>query len=240
MEKPRILTLDSDFSSKNAFIVHGHDIEPVNELKAMLKDFGLNPIVLHEKASGGLTLAEKLEKYAGDVGFTFVILTPDDVGCEKTIIEKMKFHAAISRIGDFRVLLNKLKPRARQNVIFEMGYFWGLLRRRRVCCLLKEDVERPSDIEGIVYVPFKDSLDECRDTIIRELKEAEKTGFDILSVKGQREQPRNDLMKLLHDELEDIKLKTFVEWDERLNTEVWDSTKSSGQLTLLHPEEVRE
>lgn len=65
--------------SKNIFIVHGRDHEPMKELKTMLYDFGLSPIVLHEEASGGLTLAEKLERYSKDVGYAFVILTPDDI-----------------------------------------------------------------------------------------------------------------------------------------------------------------
>ena len=76
--------------SKNVFIVHGRDYKPMEELKEMLYDFSLNPIVLHEKASGGLTLAEKLEKYSKDVGYAFVILTPDDVGCQEDEIKKIE------------------------------------------------------------------------------------------------------------------------------------------------------
>jgi len=161
------------FDSKNVFIVHGHDLEPVKQLKEMLKEFGLNPIVLHEKASGGRTLAEKLEKYAENVGFAFVILTPDDVGC---IEEEYSWIFQCIDFEKYEELKKNLpsifKPRARQNVIFEMGYFWGLLKRKRVCCLLKEDVEKPSDIEGIVYISFKSSVNECHDMIIKELKEA--------------------------------------------------------------------
>jgi len=78
--------------------------------------------------------------------------------------------------SDVMEFLSVLKARARQNVIFEMGYFWGLLERKKVCCLLKGDVERPSDIHGIVYVPFKESVDECHDEIVTELNEA---GYEI-------------------------------------------------------------
>lgn len=53
-----------------------------------------------------------------------------------------------------------------------MGYFWGLLKRKKVCCLLKGGVEKPSDIEGIVYIPFKESIEEVRNKIIKELTEA--------------------------------------------------------------------
>jgi hypothetical protein len=66
--------------------------------------------------------------------------------------------------------------RARQNVILEFGYFIGKLRRDRVCCLHKGKVELPSDMQGIVYIPFKDSIEEARDMIIKELKEA---GYEI-------------------------------------------------------------
>ena len=171
-------------SSKNVFIVHGRDHEPMKELKTMLYEFGLDPIVLHEQASGGLTLAEKLERYAGKVGFTFVILTPDDVGGQKEDIRKKLgadlpfLQRPVVLLGPSVVdnILKNFEPRARQNVIFEMGYFWGMLERKRVCCLLKGNVEKPSDIEGIVYIPFKESVEEIRFKVMKELKEA---GYEI-------------------------------------------------------------
>ena len=190
--------------SKNVFIVHGRDHKPMKELKAMLSEFGLNPIVLHEKPSRGLTLAEKLERYSEDVGFAFVILTPDDVGVsffelydqaiQAAYDEEDKAMKAAKRIlaqskgdvqrfiefnrrfvhdpSDVMEFLSVFKARARQNVIFEMGFFWGFLKRKKVSCLLKGDVEKPSNIEGIVYIPFKESVNEVRNKIIKELKEA--------------------------------------------------------------------
>jgi len=146
--------------SKNVFIVHGRDHKPMKELKTMLYDFGLNPIVLHEQPSGSRTIVEKLEKYS-DVGYALVILSPDDVGGPSK---------------DRRILRVEGKGRARQNVILEFGYFMGLLGRDRVCCLYKGDVELPSDMHGIVYIPFKDSVKEVRNKIIKELKAA---GFEI-------------------------------------------------------------
>lgn len=147
-------------SSKKIFIVHGRDHEPMKELKAMLLEFGLNPIVLHEQPSGSRTIIEKLEKYS-DVGYAFVILTPDDVG---------------GHSKDRRILRFEGKERARQNVVLEFGYFIAKLGRDKVCCLLKGDVEKPSDMQGIVYVPFKDSVNERRNMIIKELKAA---GYEI-------------------------------------------------------------
>jgi len=135
----------------------------------------LNPIVLHEKASGSRTIVEKLEKYS-NVGYAFVILTPDDIGGKeeefKSALEDM-----VSGTMDFEdVLGEELNYRARQNVILEFGYFMGLLERDKVCCLYKGGVELPSDMQGIVYIPFKDSIEEVRDMIIKELKEA---GYEI-------------------------------------------------------------
>jgi len=166
-------------SSKNVFIVHGRDHEPMKELKAMLFEFGLNPIVLHEQPSGSRTIVEKLEKYS-DVGYAFIILTPDDLGISKNEIPiKDKDSLATFVMATRKDLLNPpeyLKSRARQNVVLEFGYFMGLLGRDRVCCLYKGDVELPSDMHGIVYIPFKDSIEEIRLKIMKELKE---TGYEI-------------------------------------------------------------
>ena len=157
---------------KEVFIVHGRDHNPMKELKAMLKKFGLNPIVLHEQPSGSRTIVEKLEKYS-DVGYAFVILTPDDLSL-----------SAAGRIlqfedGRYQMTEDIYARRARQNVILEFGYFVGKLGRDRVCCLHKGDVERPSDMSGIVYIPFKESVNEVRDKIVKELKAA---GYEIEKV----------------------------------------------------------
>lgn len=190
-EKPKKL----EVLNKDVFIVHGTDHEPVKELAAILKKLGLNPIVLHEKPSKGRTVVEKLESYS-NVGYAFVILTPDDLGSStndarkvfseatgkgmdkltaddvKALFESDETHAALAIIQ----LFNCIKQRARQNVVMEFGYFWGLIGRHRVCCLYKGDVELPSDMSGIVYVPFKQSINEIRDKVITEL---EAVGYEI-------------------------------------------------------------
>jgi len=150
--------------SNKVFIVHGRDHKSLKELKAMLIEFGLDPIILHEKASGSRTIVEKLEKYS-DVGYAFVLLTSDDVGGSK-----LKYYSQLRKLGVHRI--DDLYERARQNVILEFGYFIGKLGRDQVCCLHKGEVELPSDMHGIVYIPFKDSVEEARDNIIKELKEA--------------------------------------------------------------------
>jgi len=135
---------------RKVFIVHGREDKPAYELAWVLeKDMGLIPIILREKTDEGRTIIEKLEKHS-DVRYAFIILTPDDIGALSAEREK-------------------LKPRARQNVILELGYFLGKLGRKNVCCLLKGDIELPSDVSGIVYKQFKESVRECIFDIVKEL-----------------------------------------------------------------------
>lgn len=164
--------------SNKVFIVHGRNHKPMKELKAMLSKFGLNPIVLHEQPSGSRTIVEKLEKYS-NVGYAFVILTPDDVFIPTVLgheVDKKK-----GTIKELHFLTSQLNRRARQNVVLEFGYFMGKLSRDRVCCLYKGDVELPSDMHGIVYIPFEESVNEVKDRIIKELKAA---GYETKNVRN--------------------------------------------------------
>ena len=154
---------------KEVFISHGKDLKPLNELKAMLVGFGLSPVVLSEQPSGGKTVMEKLEAYS-DVGFVFVILTPDDLGGFVEMGSKW------SRPLRLRKFLKTAYPRPRQNVILEFGFFVGKLGRDRVACLLKKPVEQPSDMQGIVYLSFKESLNEIKAEILKELEAA---GYEL-------------------------------------------------------------
>jgi len=120
--------------SKDIFIVHGHDEAAQHEVARFIQQLGLNPIILHEKPDRGKTLIEKVESHS-DVGFAVVLLTPDDMGHPK------------DEPG-------KTKPRARQNVVFELGYFIGILGRAGVCALLKGDIEIPTDFAGVLYKPM--------------------------------------------------------------------------------------
>jgi len=197
--KSKILnTLESQTSSSSPetmrfsnkiFIVHGREFKAVKELKTLLESEGLEPIVLHEKASGSRTIIEKLEKHS-DVGFAFVLLTPDDAGyCqyERLISDDIEIKS-LPTLRNLHSLTNKehevtiaetmkafvpvLRGRARQNVVLEFGYFIGRLGRDRVCCLHKGNVELPSDMTGIVYIHFDKSIKECKGKIFEELREA--------------------------------------------------------------------
>ncbi|MEQ1579503.1 MAG: nucleotide-binding protein [Steroidobacteraceae bacterium] len=119
--------------SRKVFVVHGHDNEAKETTARFLDKLGLQPIILHEQASSGRTIIEKFETYSGDIAFAVVLLTPDDVGASAARKET-------------------LSPRARQNVIMELGYFMGSLTRVRVCALYKGGVELPSDYQGVIYI----------------------------------------------------------------------------------------
>lgn len=120
--------------SRRVFVVHGHDEEAKQSVARCLEKLELEAIILHEQPNQGRTIIEKFEDYA-DVGFAAVLLTPDDIG------------AAKDDTGN-------LRPRARQNVVFELGFFVGRLGRQRVCALHKGDVEIPSDFAGVLWVPM--------------------------------------------------------------------------------------
>jgi predicted nucleotide-binding protein len=166
--------------SKRVFVVHGTDHASLKEMKTLLQEIGLNPIILYEQPSGGMTLIEKLEKYS-NVGFAFIILTPDDFGgpageLERTMSTPQPAFDTV--MSTRRILAKNFRKRARQNVVLEFGYFVGKLGRGNVCCLYKGSIELPSDVNGICYVPFENSINEIRKTILQEL---EAIGYEIKS-----------------------------------------------------------
>lgn len=136
-------------NSKKVFIVHGHNDAIKQEVARTLEHLKLKPMILHEQPNKGRTLIEKFEENGSDVGFAVILLTADDMGRLKTT-------------GD-----EDNKPRARQNVVFEMGYFMSLLSRSHVAVLYEENVERPSDISGIIYIPYNDGW---KLELVKELK----------------------------------------------------------------------
>ena len=142
--------------SEQIFIVYGHDTHARRDLQLLLHQMGLKPIVLGDLPAEGDTIIEKLEKYLGPnspVGFACVLLTPDDEGYPK---------------GQE----NEKKHRARQNVILELGMVLTRLGRKRVVILRKGSVEKPSDIEGLIYLPFEERVDEAKSNLYKELTAA--------------------------------------------------------------------
>jgi len=147
-------------SANKIFVVHGHDNAAVTEVARMLEKLDLEPIVLREQPNRGATIIEKFEAYS-TVGFAVVLMTSDDLG-SKALPNPNK---------------NELRPRARQNVILELGYFLGVLGRDKVCVLKHDDVEEPSDIFGVVYT-LLDAAGRWQFDLVKELKAA---GYSVNS-----------------------------------------------------------
>lgn len=156
--KPHSLPVQKGFTK--VFVVYSHDVTSRNHLEAMLRRWGLEPLILDQLPSEGQTIIEKLEKYTAEVNFAVVLATPDDEG---------------HRVGheDERAF------RARQNVVLELGMVLTRLGRSRVAIILKQqaNMERPSDIQGLIYIPFKDDLQKEAGTILA--KEMHAQGYYI-------------------------------------------------------------
>lgn len=153
--KREVAKAPMDLSNK-VFIVHGHDDATKNELEIMLRDMGMEPVVLHRQIDGGMTIIEKFEHHA-DVGYAFILLTPDEIA-----------YVASEEGKPDRD--RKKETRARPNVIWEFGYFVGRLGRNRTCCLHKGKVVLPSDLNGLVYKAFTNSVEELGWSIQKELR----------------------------------------------------------------------
>ena len=149
-------------ANKKVFVVYGHDDTAKLQLEALLRRWDLEPIILDQQASAGQTIIEKLEEYGYDVGYAIILATPDDEGKAKTE--------------------NEYKSRVRQNVVLELGMFLAKLGREKVAILLKEttNFEKPSDIQGLVYIPFQNRVDEVAINLIRELA---RQGYNIDTTK---------------------------------------------------------
>ncbi|MGG9971851.1 TIR domain-containing protein [Ferruginibacter sp. SUN002] len=149
-------------SAKNnsrIFIVHGHNDAMKFATARTLEKFKLEPIILHEQANNGDTIIEKFTRNS-DVGFAIILLSADDYGYSK------KDSSANAKL------------RARQNVIFELGFFYGKLERKKVVAIFEQtdDFEKPSDIDGIVYIPYNPNDSGWQFELAKELKGA---GYQI-------------------------------------------------------------
>jgi predicted nucleotide-binding protein len=131
-EVPDVAATTAPLTGHKVFIVHGHDGDTKLQVAEFIQKItGERPIILHEQPDSGLTVIEKFETHASEAGFVAVLLTADDVGGVKGSTDQ--------------------RPRARQNVVFEFGYFIGKLGRGRVVALYESGVELPSDVTGMLY-----------------------------------------------------------------------------------------
>lgn len=138
-------------NKRKVFIVHGRDNEAKQEVSRFVEKLGLEAIILHEQASSGMTIIEKIERYSNDADFALVLYTACDQA--RGVHESNIPH----------------KNRARQNVVFEHGYLMAKLGRENVCSLVKGDIETPNDISGVVYVAL-DYSGAWKTEVAKELK----------------------------------------------------------------------
>jgi predicted nucleotide-binding protein len=145
-------------SKGKVFVVHGHDQTSREQLELIVHKLGLDPFVLQNTGGAGLTIIEALEQEIGptsaEVKFGIVLLTPDDFGYSKT-------DGA-----------DKAQPRARQNVVLEMGMLLSSIGRKNVAILKKGHVDVPSDAQGILYLGFNDHVKEVVPRLVDRLTNA--------------------------------------------------------------------
>jgi predicted nucleotide-binding protein len=134
------------------FIVHGRDLAAKETVARVIERLGLAAIVFHEQPNEGKTIIEKLESLAA-VSYAVVLMTADDIGALGTEPTQ------------------NLQARARQNVIFELGYLTARLGRSRICVLVTEGVEIPSDFSGVLYI-LMDEPGAWRFLLAREFRRA--------------------------------------------------------------------
>lgn len=131
------------------FLVHGHDHNRREAVARFVEKLGFEAVILADQPDQGRTIIEKFEAHT-DVEYAIVVMTPDDVGGARG---------------------GKARARARQNVILEHGFFVGLLGRRKVAALVVGDIEKPSDLSGVLYIPW-DEAQAWRGRLAREMKAA--------------------------------------------------------------------
>jgi len=152
-------TFSSTTLNRKVFVVYGHDQVARTQLEAMLRRWDLEPLIIDQLESSGNTIIEKLEEYIPQAAFGIVLATPDDMGYPKGKEEEKKY-------------------RVRQNVVLELGMLLSRLGRSKVAILLKntEDMEKPSDIHGLIYIPFTADV---KETTVDLVKEMNKNGYYI-------------------------------------------------------------
>ncbi|MDP9023776.1 MAG: nucleotide-binding protein [Candidatus Eremiobacteraeota bacterium] len=146
-------------AQKHIFLVHGHDKEALDQLELVIHRLDLKPFVLMNTSGAGLTIIEALERQIGqkpEAEFGIVLVTPDDLG-----------YAADEGT-------TAAKPRARQNVVLEMGMLMSSLGRNRVAILVKGYVELPSNAQGIIYLRYDRHI---RDVVPKLAERLQAAGF---------------------------------------------------------------
>jgi predicted nucleotide-binding protein len=137
----------SSTENNKIFIVHGHNEEMLNDVELFVRRIDYSPIIIKDMPNKGMTIIEKIEENS-DACYAIVLYSGCDIGYDAEKPEHKK-------------------RRARQNVVFEHGYLMGKLSRKRVCALVNGEIEKPSDISGIVYISYEKNW---QSHIVKELK----------------------------------------------------------------------
>lgn len=152
-------TVRKEEKNRKVFVVYGHDLNARTQLEAMLRRWDIEPLIIDQLVSSGQTIIEKLEENTDKVQFGIVLATPDDIGYSKGKEECKKY-------------------RVRQNVILELGMLLSKVGRSKVAILLSqaEEMEKPSDIDGLIYIPFTNNVEEAKVSLAKELQ---RNGYEI-------------------------------------------------------------
>jgi predicted nucleotide-binding protein len=142
-------TVQSVATAREIFVVHGTDLGTKEAVARCLQKLELTPVVLHEQANKGRTIHQKFRDHSA-VRYAVVLFTDDDIGGPKDSAQPQK-------------------PRPRQNVVYELGFFSAKLGDSHVCVLYSEGVEMPSDLSGVLYIPL-DTAGSWRFQLAKELK----------------------------------------------------------------------
>jgi len=133
----------------SVFVVHGHDDQALAEIEGYLSTLGVASIVLSRQSESPQSLFQKFLSVAGRAGFAIVLLSADDLAASKAQYNE-------PGVGD-----RALQYRARQNVILELGFFYGRLGFESVFVVAAKlpifpNFERPSDLDGVVFESMTD------------------------------------------------------------------------------------
>lgn len=137
--------------NKKIFVVHGHDEALKEKVARLVEKQGFEAIILSEQSNNGKTIIEKFEENS-EVGAAICLFTGDDIGKAKSEPEE--------------------KQRARQNVVYEAGYFMGKLGREKVVMVVDKGIELPSDLQGVVYT-------NSNDWNVKVLQELQSMGYEV-------------------------------------------------------------
>jgi predicted nucleotide-binding protein len=134
----------------SVFLVHGHDDQALAEIEGHLHALSVDAIVLARQSESAQSLFQKFLSIAGQAGFAIVLLSADDRGASRLQYDE-------PGVAD-----RALQYRARQNVILELGFFYGHLGFERVFVVAAKpptkfpNFERPSDLDGVVFESMTD------------------------------------------------------------------------------------